>query len=376
MLGPQLSRSRKRVEFYKPWLALALACMLLTSAAFSEDNPPDPEPHTVLIQEDYPLALLNRLPKPMAMACVSAPDKTRKIDPRYDVNMIGRRNVGAGLDFYSMERERMLGRELSREVEQSVRLVNDPVVTEYINRLGQRLVRNSDAKVPFIIKVVENDEVNAYALPGGYFYVNTGLILAADSEAGLAGVMAHEIAHVAARHATKNQTKSDIFNLASIPLIFFGGPAVMAVRQVMGIAVPMGFLKFSRDAEREADMLGLQYEYASGYDPQEFVKLFEKLRIDEKQKKSFLAKAFSTHPMTDDRIKRAQKEIQQYLPERHDYIIDTSEFQEVRARLAELENRRQIDMGRMVPVLHRRGPELQQKTDPKPDQDRPTLKRH
>ena len=376
MLGPQLSCSGKRVEFKKPWLALALAWMLLTSAALSENNPPDPAPHTVLFYEDYPLAMLSLLPKEMATAIVAAPEKTKKIDPRNDVNMIGRRNVGSGLDFYSVERERMLGRELSREVEQSVRLVNDPVVTEYINRLGQRLVRNSDAKVPFVIKVVENDEVNAYALPGGYFYVNTGLIMAADSEAGLAGVMAHEIAHVAARHATKNQTKSDIFNLASIPLIFFGGPAVMAVRQVMGVAVPMGFLKFSRDAEREADMLGLQYEYASGYDPQEFVKLFEKLRTEEKQKKSFLAKAFSTHPMTDDRIKRAQKEIEQYLPNRDDYIIDTSEFQEVRARLAELTSRQQIDMGRMVPVLHRRGPELPQKSDPEQDDHRPTLKRN
>lgn len=376
MLGPRFSRSGKRVQFKKPWLALALACALLTPAVFSENPPSDPEPETVLIHEDYPLALLGRLPKQMAMASVAAPDKSKKIDPRKDVNMIGRRNVGSGLDFYSMERERMLGRELSREVEQSVRLVNDPVVTEYINRLGQKLVRNSDAKVPFVIKVVENDEVNAYALPGGYFYVNTGLIMAADSEAGLAGVMAHEIAHVAARHATKNQTKSDIFNLASIPLIFFGGPAVMAVRQVMGVAVPMGFLKFSRDAEREADMLGLQYEYASGYDPQEFVKLFEKLRTEEKQKKNFLAKAFATHPMTDERIKRAQKEIEQYLPNRDDYVIDTSEFQEVRARLAELTARQQIDMGHMVPVLHRRGPALPEKSDPKQDDSRPTLKRH
>jgi predicted Zn-dependent protease len=350
--------------------------MLLTSGAFAEDNSPAPDPETIHLYEDCPIAFLNRLPKAMAFATIAAPGKEKKIDPRYNVSLIGHRNVGTGLDFYSLEREMSLGRELSREVEQSVRLVNDPLVTEYINRLGQRLVRNSDARVPFIIKVVENDEVNAYALPGGYFYVNTGLIMAADSEAGLAGVMAHEIAHVAARHATKNQTKSDLINIASIPLNFFPGPAVMAGRQVMGVAVPMGFLKFSRDAEREADMLGLQYEYASGYDPQEFVKLFEKLRTEEKQKKNFLSKAFSTHPMTDERIKRAQKEIEQYLPNRDDYIIDTSEFQEVRARLEELTSRQRIDMGRMVPVLHRRGPEVPQKTEPKQDDDRPTLKRH
>jgi predicted Zn-dependent protease len=270
------------------------------------------------------------------------------------VNLIGRRNVGKGIDFYSIERERALGRELANEVEQNVRLIQDPEVTEYINRIGQQLVRNSDALVPFTIKVVENDEVNAYALPGGFFYVNTGLILAADNEAGLAGVMAHEIAHVAARHATKNQTKSDLFNLASIPLIFFGGPAIMAARQAMQIAIPMGFLKFSRDNEREADMLGVQYDYASGYDPQEFVKLFEKLKAGEDKKKSFIAKAFMTHPMTEDRIKRVQKVISEYLPARDTYIVDTSEFEHIRKRVEEICNRSRIDLGNVVPVLHKR----------------------
>jgi predicted Zn-dependent protease len=184
--------------------------------------------------------------------------------------------------------------------------------------------------------------------------------------------MAHEIAHVAARHATKSQTKSDLFNIASIPLVFFGGPMALAARQAMGLAVPMGFMKFSRDAEREADMLGLQYDYASGYDPEELVKLFERLKAQEEQKKNFLAKAFSTHPMTDERIKRAQREIEQYLPKRDDYVVDTSEFQEVRQRLAEMTDRRKIDMGRFTPVLHRRGPEAQA---PK-DDGRPTLRRN
>src|SRR5581483_455831 len=259
----------------------------------------------------------------------------KKLDPKYDVSKIGIREVGKGLDFYSLEKEIALGNQLSKDIDSSVRLVTDPVVTEYINRLGQRLVRNSDAKVPFTIKVVEDDEVNAYALPGGFFYVNTGLILAADNEAGLAGVMAHEIAHVAARHATRNETRSDILNMASIPRIFFGGPAAMFLRQAVDIAVPMSYLKFSRDAEREADLLGLQYDYVSGYDPEEFVKLFEKLEVTERKKQGIVDKAFSTHPMTSDRIKRAQKEIAEYLPDRNDYVIDTSEFQEVRRRVAE-----------------------------------------
>ena len=312
----------------------------------------------------------NRLSAEMVAPAVLAPKK--KLDPKNDVDMIGRRNIGKGMDFYSLDREIQLGRQIANDVENSVKLVDDPVVTEYVNRLGQRLVRNSDAKVPFTIKVIDNDEVNAFALPGGFFYVNTGLILAADNEAGLAAVMAHEIAHVAARHATKNQSRSELFNLVSIPLIFVGGPAAMVARQGMSLAVPMSMMKFSRNAEREADMLGLQYDYASGYDPEEFVRLFEKMKKLEREKKGFLARAFSTHPMTDDRIKSAQKEIADYFPNRSDYIVDTSEFQQVRERVAEICNRRRIDNGKVnLPVLHKRG------DGPDPHDDgRPTLRTH
>jgi predicted Zn-dependent protease len=235
-----------------------------------------------------------------------------------------------------------LGHQLSQEVEQQARLVTDPVVTEYINRIGQNLVRNSDARVPFTIKVLDNDEVNAFALPGGFFYVDSGLILAADNEAELAGVMAHEIAHVAARHATKNMTRAQIWNMASVPLIFIGGPVAYAISEVASLAVPLGFLKFSRDAEREADLLGLQYDYASGYDPEAFVEFFEKLKLDEKKKQNFVAKAFATHPMNADRIKAAQDEIRKYLPDRGEYVVDTSEFENVKARLAGLENGRRL----------------------------------
>lgn len=195
-----------------------------------------------------PTAMLNRLPNQMAEPLLVQPPR-KKLDPKYDVSKIGSRDIGKGLDFYSLDKEIALGRELSQEIDNSIRLVHDPLVTEYVSRLGQRLVRNSDAKVPFTIKVVEDDNINAYALPGGFFYVNTGMILAADNEAELAGVMAHEIAHVAARHATRNETRSDILNLASVPLIFFGGPAAMLLRQAVDIAVPMSYLKFSRDAE-------------------------------------------------------------------------------------------------------------------------------
>ena len=256
---------------------------------------------------------------------------------KYDVTMIGHRNVGNGLNFYSIEREISIGHDLARQVEESSRVITDPVINDYVNRIGQNLVRNSDSRVPFTIKVLDTGEVNAFALPGGFFYVNSGLILAADSESELAAIMAHEIAHVAARHATKNMTKQQIWNMASIPLMFVGGPAAYAIAEVASLAVPLSFLKFSRDAEREADMLGLQYDYAAGYDPQAFIQFFERLKAEEKQKHSKIAKMFSTHPMTADRITAAQDEIRTYFPDRDSYVVDTSEFESVKAHLIALQ---------------------------------------
>lgn len=299
-------------------------------------------------------------------------DPHAAVKPKYDVSLIGQRNVGAGINFYSLDREIALGNQLSKEVEQSSRLVNDPVVTEYINRIGQNLVRNSDARVPFTIKVLEDEEVNAFALPGGFFYVDSGLILAADNEAELAGVMAHEIAHVAARHATKNMTKAQIWNMAQIPLMVVGGPVAYAISEVAGLAVPLGFLKFSRDAEREADLLGLEYDYATGYDPHAFVEFFEKLKLDEKHKHNAIAKAFSTHPMNSDRIKAAQNEIRDYLPDRPEYVVDTSEFESVKARLSALENAHRIggphDSRRPV-LMRRTGGTLSSDADPSATDD-------
>lgn len=281
--------------------------------------------------------------------------RAKKLAAKYDIAQIGSRGIGGGLNFYSLEKEQNLGRALAEEVERSAQLIADPVVTEYVNRLGQTIVRNSDARVPFTIKVVDNEEVNAFALPGGFFYVNSGLILAAESEAELASVMAHEVAHVAARHATKSATRAQIWNLASIPLIFAGGAAAYAVRQVAGLAVPMSFLKFSRNAEREADLLGLQYEYAAGYDPAAFVEFFERLGAEKKKKHNFIARAFMSHPMNADRIKRAQEQMALYLPGREEYVVTTSEFEEVKARLRALMNRHQINEGRGPrPTLRRR----------------------
>src|ERR1700682_5790310 len=264
-------------------------------------------------------------------------------DKKNDPEEIGNRDVGKGVNFYSLEKEIALGKQLAQEVERQAKIIDDPIIAEYVNRVGQNLVRNSDAKVPFTIKVLDSEEVNAFALPGGFFFVNSGLVLKAESESELAGVMAHEIAHVAARHGTKQATRGEIINLASIPLIFMGGWHGYAIRQGAGLAIPLGFLNFSRAFEKEADYLGLQYLYKTGYDPTSFVDFFEKVQSMEKKKPGTVSKVFSTHPMTDDRIKSAQEEIQKILVAKPEYVVNTSEFNDVKNRLAMLHNHRKVD---------------------------------
>jgi beta-barrel assembly-enhancing protease len=305
-------------------------------------------------------------------------------DKKKDPEEIGNRDVGKGVNFYSLEKEIALGKQLAQEVERQAKIVDDPVIAEYVNRVGQNLVRNSDAKVPFTIKVIDAEEINAFALPGGFFFVNTGVILNADSEAELAGVMAHEIAHVAARHGTKQATRGQIINYASIPLIFMGGWTGYAIRQGAGLAIPIGFLTFSRGFETEADFLGLQYMYKTGYDPTAFVDFFEKIQSKEKKKPGTMAKVFSSHPMTDDRIKNSQKNIQEILEAKPEYVVTTSEFNDVKSRLLSMHNRRKPEEkdsnrprlrrapgGGTIPV-DENGDEKPQKED---EDERPTLKR-
>jgi beta-barrel assembly-enhancing protease len=351
-------------------IAQALMVLLCSSpAAFAEDKKTDKpseqtQPSQVAIPE-------------------TTDDPEVKSGSKQDVDAIGNRNIGKrGLgNWYSLEKEIRLGKEYAQQIEQSAKLVQDPVVNEYVNRIGQNLVRNSDAKVPFTIKVIDSDEINAFALPGGFFYVNSGLILAADEEAELAGVMAHEIAHVAARHGMRQMTRSQWANFATIPLIFVGGGLGYGIYQAAGLAVPLTFAKFSRGFETEADYLGMQYTYATGYDPSASISFFEKIQAKEKKKPGTLAKAFASHPQTPDRISELQKEMATILPTKDQYLISSSEFDDVKARLAALENRRKLndakDDGR--PTLRRAsqkdGADKDSKDGKTEDEDRPTLKK-
>lgn len=291
-----------------------------------------------------------------------------------DVAAIGTRNIGGkGLgNWYSLEKEISIGRSYAQQIDASAKLLQDPQISEYVNRIAQNLVRNSDAKVPFVIKIIDSEEVNAFALPGGFFYVNTGLILAADSEAELAGVMSHEIAHVAARHATRQMTRSNILNLASIPLIFAGGGVGMLVREAASLAVPLTFSRFSRGFESEADYLGVQYMYRAGYDPQAFVSFFEKVNAKEKKKPGTLAAAFATHPPTSQRLLNVEHEMDRVIPVREQYVVTTSEFEEMKSRLVTIENKRKIT-DEYRPSLRRSA--APGSVPPREDDDRPTLKR-
>jgi len=311
--------------------------------------------------------------------------------------LIGKRNINKHqINFYSLDKEVAIGRQFAAEVDRSAKFVEDPIIVEYINRVGQNLVLHSDAKVPFTIKVIDSDEVNAFALPGGFFYVNKGLILEADNESELAGPMAHEIGHVAARHGVEQASKGQLVNFGMLPMyIFLGGWGGYAIQQAAQLAIPLGFLKFSRGAEEEADMLGAQYMWASGYDPHSLVTFFEKLQAKEKKKPGTMAKIFSTHPVVGDRIDKVNALVSRF-PDRSEYTVNTSEFNQVKGRLVSITNARASLSGRggasadrdsTRPTLKRRQPAPPDGADPNAGQapagdkdqksttDRPTLRR-
>ena len=367
-------------EILRHTLKLALVSALVAGSAFAApqtQDPPSQDP-----AKTTPPPAQQQTQQQTGSQPVQQKDTVTPKNSKEDVEAIGNRSVGKGINLYSLEREISLGKSLAQEVERSSKLIDDPVVTEYVNRVGQNLVRNSDARVPFTIKVIDSDEVNAFALPGGFFYVNSGLILHAQEESELAGVMAHEISHVTARHGTKNATKGELMQLATIPLILLGpgGWAGYGIYQGLNLAIPVTYLKFSRDAEREADFLGLQYMYKAGYDPNSYVTFFERIQADEKRRPGTIPKVFSTHPPTPERIENTQKEIARILPARQEYIVTTSEFDSVKGRLRNIMFSRKVtDNAPGKPTLRTKTEQSKKQptgNDPSSaDDDRPTLKR-
>ena len=367
-------------------IALALL-VIASSSALGQQGYPVQDPANPAPAQNQTQTQTAPAPATVPDEPPSKPDKNAPSPSTLkNIDAIGNRNVGCNTgagNWYSLEKQVAMGQQYSQQVEHGVKLVQDPVITEYVNRIGQNLVRNSDSKVPFTIKVIDTDEINAFALPGGFFYVNSGLILAADNEAELAGVMAHEIAHVAACHVAREQTRSNIVNLASIPLVFVpGGWAVYEATQIaMGIGVPLTFMKFSRNFESEADFLGMEYMYKTGYDPQSFISFFEKIEAQEKKKPGAIAKAFSSHPMTPDRVAHAQQEMATVLPPRDEYVLNTSEFDQVKSRLASINNKHKLQNDNTKgsrPTLRRSTADNPSNTNPngtQNDDDRPTLKR-
>jgi beta-barrel assembly-enhancing protease len=338
----------------------------------------DPAPGTAPVAGDVPAAAVD--PEKV----VAPGSEMVKVKPgsKDDVSAVGNRDIGGrGMgNWYSTDTEIKMGKGYASEIEKSTKFITDPVVTEYVNRIGQNIVKNSDCKVPFTIKVIDSDEINAMALPGGFFYVNSGLILNADEEAELAGVMAHETAHVCAHHAVREQTRMNYAQLGTIPLIFIGGWTGYGIYEAMSIAIPITFMHFSRDFEAEADYLGVQYMYRAGYDPQAFISFFEKIQALEKRKPGAVAKVFSDHPQTPDRILHSQEEIARILPAKDEYTVTTSEFDDVKTRLARIENKRRLTDSKdnKRPSLRRAStdPNAQTTTDGSSSgDDRPTLHR-
>lgn len=293
-------------------------------------------------------------------------------DKKKDPTAIGDRKVAGGLNLYSLEKEIALGKQLSIEVQKQARIVDDPIISEYLNRLGQNLVRNSDVTFPVSFTLIDADEINAFTLPGGFIFINTAVLKLSDNEAELASVLAHELGHAAARHATRQASRDQMISLGSIPLSIMGGVAGLAVRQAASLMAPMAFFHFSRAFETEADLLGIQYLWKAGYDPNASVDMFERVESTEKKQPGSVSKLFRTHPLTPERIDRTQKNIAELLPGQKEYVINTSEYEAVRERLAMLTAQRKAESKEANHPTLRRSPSEQLDDT----EDRPTVRRH
>jgi predicted Zn-dependent protease len=262
-------------------------------------------------------------------------------DPMDNVYDIGNRRV-AHRSIFSQKREIAIGQQYAKEIDRTAKLVKDPVITEYVNRVAQNIAENSDAKIPITVRVIDSPEINAFALPGGFIYVNTGLLRAASSEAQLAGVLAHETAHIAANHFGERETKQTLLQYAMIPLIFtpMSYPVYIGLSEGLNFGIPLAFLKFSRTDEQQADFLGLQYMWKAGYDPNAYLSMFAKIMEEQRSHPGSVPKIFMDHPPTTERIIKAVEEIKTILPPRKQYLESTSEFVSVKDRLNMLLDRR------------------------------------
>jgi predicted Zn-dependent protease len=294
----------------------------------------------------------------------------RGADKKDDVNDIGNRRV-AHRSIISEEKEIAIGKQYATEIDRSAKILKDPVINEYVNRVAQNVARNSDLTIPLTVKVIDDPTINAFALPGGFLYVNTGLLMAADEEDQVAGVIAHEIAHVAARHWASQMTKAQLMQYALIPLIFtpMSYPVYVGVAQALNFGIPIAFLKFSRNAEAEADFLGIQYMYKAGYDPNSYVAFFGKVIQEERRSPGSVPSVFADHPPTGERILKAEEEIKDLLPKRNEYLVTTSEFDDIKARLDKVitaHKKKKEDLGQ--PTLRKREPTDQTTTQGQPSQ--------
>jgi predicted Zn-dependent protease len=382
-------------QLSRTFMALALALSLLGGSALAapraQDAQPQPAAKSSKDNKDTKSVDKKAADEQARRAADATKNAGKALSPDEDPALIGKRKLNSGLFAkmsMSIEKEVALGRQVSAEIDRQAKLIDDPIITEYINRVGQNVVNHSDAKVPFTIKVIDTDEVNAFALPGGFFYVNKGLILAADNEAEVAGVMAHEIAHVAARHYVETQAKGTVAQIGMIAgSIFLGGIPGMILQNTAGLGLAAGFSKFSRDAESEADKLGVQYLYAAGYDPGAMSTMFEKLASQNKKKPGFFAKTFASHPQSIDRLETSKALVARF-PEHEEYVLNTSEFQRVKNRLLRLSNSKaslagdlaseSTDGGPARPTLKRRSPTPDADDSTKPAEKKetpPTLKK-
>ena len=372
-------------NFSRATSAFVLTASLLVSsvaavAQTSTTKQSDPAANTSQTTTEQKAEQKPEQKKTQPAAATTSAKSNKPLSTNEDPNMIGKRNINTGIIAKmsgSTEKEVRQGREAAAEVDRQAKFVDDPLITEYVNRVGQNIVLHSDAKVPFTIKVIDSDEVNAFALPGGFFYVNKGLLLAADNEAELAGVMAHEIAHVAARHAVENQTKASLLEYAALGgSIFLGGIPGLIYQNTAGIGLLGIFMKFSRGAEEEADRLGVQYMYAAGYDPGAMATMFEKLEAKNKKKPGLISRAFATHPAPPDR-RASSLALAARFPEHDEYVISSSEFQRVKNRLLRLSNARASTAGAIQaaeeggapgrPTLKRRQPTPDETTTTTPE---------